>query len=108
MTKVNLLNHIPQHFDGLKTPTAIQIIHIFIAASLAHIPLNSTDETRSNCVNRKRKWHTEPEIVPEDNTQAHPEVLSIQESSNIESPHEKGKTASSEEVQIAEKLMINA
>lgn len=114
VAKATLLNHIDRHFDGLKTSTTFFCPHPCCRAkdygSIINLrrhffDAHSIDETRSNCVNRKRKWRTEPEYAPEDNTQAHPEVSAIQEFSNVENPHKKGKTASSDEVQITEKFL---
>jgi hypothetical protein len=47
----------------------------------------------------------EPELVPGDHTQAHPEVSGIQVIPAFEYPHKKGKADSFEEAQIIEKLM---
>jgi hypothetical protein len=87
VAKATLLNDIDRHCDGLKTSTTFFCPHPCCRAkdygSIINLrrhffDAHSIDETRSNCVNRKRNWQTEPQLAPKDNTQAHPEDSAIQ------------------------------
>jgi hypothetical protein len=68
VAKVTLLNHIDQHLDALGTSTVFFCPHpccqrkdyTNVTNLRRHFfDAHSIEETRSNCVSRKRKWQTE-------------------------------------------------
>ncbi|KAJ6087999.1 hypothetical protein N7467_006913 [Penicillium canescens] len=74
LAKASLLNHIDNHIDALRGSVAFFCPHPCcqrkgykdVSSLRRHFfDAHSIEEPRSNCVNRKRKWQSEPELKPE-------------------------------------------
>lgn len=74
LDKATLLNHIDAHISSLQLSTDVSCPHpccenkVYADASCLRRHFHdahSIEEPRSNCVKRKRKWHSEPELDPE-------------------------------------------
>lgn len=111
LAKATLLNHIDKHLDALRVSTAIFCPHPCcerkdyrdVTNLRRHFfDAHSIEEPRSNCVSRKRKWQSEPELEPESrSTLAHLETSDVYATLRFGNQNDEDIPASLEEEHIA-------